>query len=278
MKIHVAAVLAASLLSGCASTPSLKFPPESLAFVAVSSETPRYELRSGDYLIPDSQVLIFGVSSATSTGAVLGGLVGMGIGAIIDRARNDLAVGDAAAGLALKFDGVLVEALKQESRPGDVRLLPVDDPSARIELLPYAYFQPDTAVASLTFRIATTFKRPETGKWLHRVNYTHGAFAGRPFANGTTGWSDQRAVAFHDASRLAYGRLAKAFFADTRGELPREAQDLKRISWQPAGLDKPLSGMVLQEHPDYVVIMPLVQGQPFRNELWIMERTKLGIQ
>lgn len=270
-------------MAGCVA-PVMKMPGDSPVSITVLSDARASELGIGDHLIPASQVFVGGSTIGMRVGGSIGGLVPFAIGAGIDSGLNASDLGDAAAAsLAVKFNGMIVDALRTEPAnlraPGPrIRIVRANDRGAMIELEPLArFFVAQKPNAYLVFLMNANFDAPGVKGRMSRISYAHGAGAPRPFMDEKQqGWADRGGAPFRSAAQRAYERMTDVFKADLRGELKRESGDLRRVAWESPNSTEIQNGLLLYEQPDYVAIVPVMRdGSMVRNSTLIIDRSQL---
>jgi hypothetical protein len=273
----VNSLLAAALLTSlcaCATRstlyPEFKQPPT----VSVSKDTvsTMTETAAEDYLIPGSQVFVAGKGGASRYFAL--------VGVAIDKSRNESAVSGAEEALRLTFDAQLSQAIQRAtedrargSRPvtltasgGDITLLP----AARLVLR-------DDDRGELAFRVTARFKDLASGNE-GRKNYWY-SYGARPLA-GENGWAANQASSFKQASDEAMARLANIILDDLYGAY-RQGMDpgqQKIVRWKPLKGEQVITGVLLKEEPDLLVIMPMFREKPMTGVIGAIPKELIRLQ
>ena len=265
-------------LTGC-----LRFGPFMLAWLiagAVHAQAPQStkilisdgtvsqltEVPANDALLPNSQVYLSGKANFSRFLGVLG--------IVIDSANNNAKAGAAPPTLALKFVDV-VQASVSPSGPEVASFsLPsiVTDGEYDIKLLPSARFNvDDESAASLTFRLTARSKEPGGGSDVTR-NYFCSAFGSRPMI-GVASWSDDGGAALRDAARRAFAAMTIVLMHDREG---RYAEKLIGGNQKPSQFyskdGRPISAIVLEEMPEFLVWMPVVRDKPVMSVISVVDR------
>lgn len=264
-------------LVGC-TTPAVTRYPEftGVTTIAASSDTVSTwtETPAQDYLIPNSHVFISGRGPT--------GVLGL-VGVAIDRSRNAAAVGNAASALALKFHNELTAALRRHiSHPpynGKYQVLQ-PDASATIKALPYARFlvQPDQT-AQLTFQLVVRFAG-SAQEAAGRRTYFYSLAGSHPFTASADAWSDKNSIRFREAAQRALDRLALVFLQDLSGKFAPllEPQRQRLIRWRPLESNEIVTSVLLQENPEYFVVVPMARNQPLRSFVSVVERALVRVE
>ncbi len=237
-------------------------------------------MRGGDYVIPDSQVSIGGRSGGSAAFGGLG-LMGLAIGQSIDAGLNQATIGKEEKNLALRFDAFVTDLLRKRiaAAPQGRQALRVAarvDPSTQVEVLTSArFFVTHPPGIPVLFFLDARFASPGSAGRANLIHYLHLSPKPRPFTDGENGWADQGGAPFRTVAYQAFDRLAAVFLADLRGELRRNASDLKRVRWQSLAGTQPVTGLLLYEQADYIAAMPMFGETPSRNRTVIVERSVL---
>ena len=108
MKKLIATAVMTALVTGCATTKSIKYPTAGQqTALSVSSEqmSSMTEAVAGDYFIKDSQIMVGDISNLSSSQASsMFGLVGLGVAIAIDKTKNGSAIEKSTLNKPIKFD------------------------------------------------------------------------------------------------------------------------------------------------------------------------------
>lgn len=277
-----AAFVAATLVGGCVMPPP-KLPESRSVAISVLADWDADTSALGDYWIPDSQVAVGGRDGATAVGGMFG-LLGLGIGAAIDRSRNASGVQEAAKTIGLTFDRRVFEdiARRMVADPASgLKLVRVDDPGAQVQLAPFARFHAvDDAPPILTFTLQGRMGQRSRAGYSERKTYVMLSPERRRIL-GAGGWGDAQAVpSFDTASTVAFQRLVEAFMLDLRGELPlpQPGAEQRRIKWQYVNYKGEAAvgdAVVLREMPGYVLAAPITRDAPSRYGIVVVDEALL---
>jgi hypothetical protein len=241
-------------LAGCATKsvvyPEFKQPPT----VSVSKETvsTATETAAEDYLIPDSQVFIAGKGGAARYLSLLG--------VAIDKSRNESAISGSADAFRVTFKDQLAHGLKVVSAKSSPwgQAPALVETGGEILMLPAArlVMRDDESSADLSFRVTVRFK--DVAGDAGRKNYWY-PYGVRPLA-GNGGWADQNAALFKTAADQAMTRLAQVIVEDVGGAYRKniEPGNQRTIRWRSLTNERVVSGVLLKEEADYLVVVPLL--------------------
>ena len=237
--MKLAGILLAAVVAGCATGGPPPFPNAKDAVVRVVL-IPQTEV--GEYMIPDSQVLI------------AGSIVTSGLG------RRE-------AALAVRFEDIITERLR-EARIGHATTVWPE----RVVLIPKARLQRNGDGATLLCTLEAQYSAGGMAhSFVHRV-YSYAAAQARPLVGTGEGWSDREGVTFQDATRTAFIKLTDAFVADWNGRLAQA--NASPVRFRRGDMKDPVAGRLVLDMGDYVAVADSPVGSS-RQSVFVVERAAL---
>lgn len=273
--VRWAVVLSMSVLVGCASKPVVYPEYQKAPTISVSNETvsTMTETPAEDYLIPGSQVFVAGKGGASRYLAL--------VGVAMDKSSNESAISGNANAFRVTFKDQLSQALKLAGENsgheppiavvesgGDVLMLP----SARLVLR-------DDSNADLSFRVTVRFKDLASGdEGRKEYFYPYGL---RPLA-GEGGWAQNNSASFKQASGQAMGRLALVILEDLAGRYRETIKpaNQRSVRWKPLVGETVVTGLLLKDEPDYLVVMRTMREPPAAatGVIGVMPKSNIRLQ
>lgn len=280
-------VLLVVAASGCGSVAgTIKYPdyPRGAAIAVSAETTPASTMPAGAHLVEGSQVWIFGKTGATTVSAVLGGPLGVLVGAQIDRARNLAAVGEGESALSRRFDATLRDALGRHQGGGSESIAirqSADANAADVTLLPEAnLILRDDGRLHTSFRVAARIRGvPEVGEATR--TYFYNGDPSRPLEGPETWWADG-GKAFAAAAERAMDALAATIVRDMRGTYRAQisADPMRIVDWTPVSDPSTrVSGALLDETADHLVVVPMFRNvTPMRALVLVIHKSIVNLQ
>ncbi len=236
--------------------------------VSTLTETP-----GGDYHVPESQVFIGGSKAANFLG---GGLLGL----IVSNASNASSIGNSESTAQIKFDSTVTQTIKKTTAP-EINYLIIPDTSLNdynVKLLPSArLLVDDENRATLSFRLTARLRLEKTSQEVTK-NFHYSTSIPRPLV-GNEGWLDKNSAILREESKAAFEKLIFALGEETSGRAKAALQSEKKriIKIKPEKNQPIVSGLLLAETPQILVIVPMAGGYLLSSIVQVIDKTRVEI-
>ncbi|KQD01656.1 hypothetical protein [Acinetobacter soli] len=276
MKKLIATAVMTALVTGCATTKSIKYPTAGQqTALSVSSEqmSSMTEAVAGDYFIKDSQIMVGDISNLSSSQASsMFGLVGLGVAIAIDKTKNGSAIEKSTLNKPIKFDQLVSEKINQSYAQNKIdstlKLLGTDQ-LAEVKIVPFSRLSfREKPIMLVDFALKSEFKNASDNNASTKrfYYYVHDQRLTLPE------WDANNNTNYMTKANRAYDALTKVLVLDVQHQLNLNAFDpekQKRCKTQPA-----MSHLFfIQTNDDLCVgVAKTVKGQVVERSLYVVEQ------
>src|SRR5258708_416682 len=262
------AVIAAAIVSGCASGPPAFPDARDAIILVVDGATPA----PGQYAIPESQVYVSGSNwwpgVANSVGSAVLGVSGIALGAAADEIRHRAAIGERQSIIAFRYEKLVSARLRNAGLSGG----PTSASPSRVVLIPKAHLMRSGDNAALMCVLEAKYSVGGMAEsYVHRT-YTYTPPRMRPL-HGPGGWTDHDGAEFRATTEVAFRALVDAFAADWQGQLsPAKG---RKVEIRRADMKEARAMMMLRENGDHVIVAGGTADSPRMDSIVVIERGAL---
>lgn len=259
----LAALLAA--LAGCATANPDRLPDVASTPVAVSS---RSDGLAHAYSPAGSQVYVWGKTAGQAVGSAFG-LLGLGIGSVIDNQRNKATVEGREAEVTQRFDGVLSARLAAAG----LRVAP-ERPDSPMVLVPRVELADVEGRSRMLCVVEARYGEPGRKGLYTQRTYFRAVPEPRPLVGTGDGWTDRGGAVLREEAGRCFAWLGDAFAADWQGRFAPGAAP--RVRLKQLGAKEPREAALLFEGAGFAVLSGLDADQAaIRSHVFVVDSAEV---